>query len=88
MTSSSEKLEAMEPTVRAILDDVVVEDDGLAYIDNYASWIVSLRGLRAKQPARVFVQIAVLATQFSEAGCKSVGLSLAALSRIGLLDGR
>ena len=77
-------MEAIEPTVRAILDDVVLRDDGAQFIDNLADWIVVLRKRPRKENSRVFVQLAVLAQQFRDAGCKSVAVSLAALARIGL----
>ena len=35
-------MEAIEPTVRAILDDVVLRNDGAQFIDNLADWIVVL----------------------------------------------
>jgi hypothetical protein len=73
----------MEPTVRAILDDVVIRD-GLAFVDNYASWAMALRKLSPAENSRLFVQLAVLARQFFDAECKSVAASLAALARIGL----
>jgi hypothetical protein len=76
--------EAIHPTVRSILDDVFVEQDGPCYVDRYVHWVMTLRGLPAKENARVFVQLAVLARQYSEAGCRPVALSLASLARIGL----
>ena len=76
--------EPIEPQVRAILDDVVIQDDGLAFVDNFASWIMALRRLPAKENSRVFVQLAILAGEFAEAGCKPVARSLATLARIGL----
>jgi hypothetical protein len=77
-------MEAIEPTVRAILDDVVLGDDGAQFIDNFADWIVVLRKRPRKENSRVFVQLAVLARQFVDADCKSVAVSLAVLARIGL----
>ena len=76
-------MEAIEPIVSAILDDVVVREDGTQYIENYAGWVIQLR----EQPAgkdRVFVQLSVLANQFLEADCKAVAVSLAVLARMGL----
>lgn len=84
MTSASEELEAIEPTVRGILDDVVIRNDGLAYVENYPSWVMALRKLPAKENSRVFVQLAVVAREFFDAGCKPVGVTLASLARIGL----
>jgi hypothetical protein len=77
-------VEAIEPTVRAILDDVVIEDDGARFIRNYADWVMTLRQLPRDECSRVFVQLAVVADQFLEADCGSVAASLAALARIGL----
>jgi hypothetical protein len=77
-------METMEPTVRAILDDIVIQDDGAQFIDNFASWVKCLRERPRKENSRVFVQLAVLAGQFLDADCKSVAVSLAALARIGL----
>jgi hypothetical protein len=77
-------VEAIEPTVRAILDDVVIEDDGVRFIRNYADWVVALRQLPRGGRSRVFVQLAVVADQFLEADCDAVAVSLAALARIGL----
>ena len=77
-------MEAIEPTVRAILDDVVIEDDGVRFIRNYADWVIALSHLPRDQYSRVFVQLAVVADQFLEADCGSVAVSLAALARIGL----
>ena len=85
MKPVDEKREAIEPRVRAILDDVVIQDDGLAFVDNYASWVMVLRKLPPKENSRIFVQLAVLAKQFFEADCKPVARSLASLARIGLL---
>jgi len=79
-----EEMEAIEPTVRAILDDIVIRDDGVQFINNYASWVKSLRERRGKKNSRVFVQLAVLARQFLDADCRSVAVSLAVLARIGL----
>ena len=79
-----EKMEAIVPTVRSILDDVVIQDDGLAFVDNYATWIMALRKLPPKENSQLFVQLAVLAKQFFDADCKSVARSLGALARIGL----
>jgi len=84
MTNADEELEAIEPTVRAILDDVVIQNDGLAYVENYPSWVMALRKLPAKESSRVFVQLAVLAREFFDAGCKPVASALATLARIGL----
>jgi hypothetical protein len=84
MKPTDEKREAIDPTVRAILDDVIIQDDGLAFVDNYVSWIMALRKLSAKENPRIFLQLAVLARQFFDADCKTVALSLAALARIGL----
>ena len=84
MTSASEELEAIEPTVRGILDDVVIRNDGLAYVENYPSWVMALRKLPAKENSRVFVQLAVVAREFFDAGCKPVAVTLASLARIGL----
>ena len=78
-----DEMEAIEPIVRAILDDVVI-DGGVNFISNYASWVRVLRGLPAANSGRVFVQLAVVAGQFLEADCKSVATSLAVLARIGL----
>jgi hypothetical protein len=79
-----EQMEAIEPTVRAIMDDIVIRDDGAQFIDNFASWVKSLRERPRKENSRIFVQLAVLAGQFRDADCKSVAVSLAALARIGL----
>jgi hypothetical protein len=79
-------MEAVEPTVRAILDDVVLRDDGVQYIDNFASWIVRLRERPARQTSRIFVQLSFLAGQFLDAGSPSLAGSLAVLARIGLRD--
>jgi hypothetical protein len=77
-------MEAITPTVRAVLDDVVIRDDGVTYIDNFAKWAKTLRTLPREENPRVFVQLAVLADEFLDADCKSLALSLAALARIGL----
>src|SRR5438552_3971089 len=77
-------MEAIEPTVRAILDDIVIQGDDVKFIENYASWVMALREQPRKENGRVFVQLAVLAGQFLDADCKSVAVSLAALARIGL----
>jgi|SRR5579871_6552170 len=77
-------MEAIEPTVRAILNDVVLRDDGAQFIDNLAEWIVALRKRPRRENSRVFVQLAILAQQFRDADCNSVAVSLAALARIGL----
>jgi len=84
MNPADETPEAIDPTVRAILDDVVIEGEGITYIENYPSWVLELRKLPPKENSRVFVQLAVLARQFFDADCKSVAASLAALARIGL----
>ena len=84
MKPADETGEAIHPTVRAILDDVIIKDDGLAFVDNYVNWVMALRKLPAKENTRVFIQLAVLARQFFDAGCKPVALSLASLARIGL----
>ena len=81
-------MEAIEPIVRAILDDVVVHEDGTQYIDNYAGWVVQLREQPNIKTSRVFVQLSVLANQFLEADCKPVAVSLAVLARIGLPNSR
>jgi hypothetical protein len=78
------EMEAVEPTVRAILDDIVIQDDGVKFIDNYARWVKTLTKLPPKENSRVFVQLAVLADQFLDADCSSVAMNLAALARIGL----
>jgi hypothetical protein len=83
-----EVMEAIEPTVRAILDDVVLRDDGAQFIDNFADWIVVLRERPRKENARVFIQLAVLARQFADVDCRSVAVCLAALARIGLPNAR
>src|SRR5690349_15686585 len=62
-----EEMEAVDPLVRSILDDVVIQDDGLAYVDNYASWIKKLRNLPPRENSRVFVQLAIVARQFFDA---------------------
>jgi len=84
MESAEKSEEALAPQVRAILDDVVIKEDGLAFVNNYVDWVMTLRKLPAKEHSRVFVQLAVLARQFSAAGCKPVASSLASLARIGL----
>ncbi|HMD87203.1 MAG TPA: hypothetical protein VKO18_21145 [Terriglobia bacterium] len=84
MKPAEERGEAIDPKVRAILDDVIIQDDGLAFVDNYVAWVMTLRKLPAKGNTRVFLQLAVLARQFFDAGCKPVAVSLAALARIGL----
>ena len=81
-------METIEPLVRAILDDVVVHEDGTQYIDNYADWVVQLRKQPNLRTSRVFVQLSVLADQFLEADCKAVAASLAVLARIGLPNPR
>lgn len=78
------EFEPMETTVRAILDDVIIQDDGIAYVDNFPDWVMKLRKLPATEYTRVFVQLAVLAREFADAGCKPVASALAALARIGL----
>lgn len=75
----------MHPTVRDILDSVVIEEDGFAYVDRYAMWVVTLRKLPHRENSRIFVQLAVISRQFFDAGCKPVGTALAALARIGLV---
>jgi len=77
-------MEPIEPTVRAILDDIVIEDPDVAFIGNFARWVKTLRALPDKENSRVFVQLAVLADEFLEAECTSVAVSLAALARVGL----
>jgi len=77
-------VEAVESLVRAIMDDIVVRDDGAAFIDNYADWIMRLREQPRRAASRVFVQLSVLAGQYLEAGCKPVAVNLAVLARIGL----
>ena len=77
-------MEAVDPTVRAILDDIVIEADGAAFIGNFARWVKTLRALPNKEDSRIFVQLAVFADEFLEADCKSVAVSLAALARFGL----
>jgi len=77
-------MEAIEPMVRAIMDDIVVRADDVAFIDNYADWIMRLRGQPRAAASRIFVQLSVLAGQYLEAGCKPVAVSLAVLARIGL----
>jgi hypothetical protein len=84
LEQTDEELEEIEPTVRAILDDVVIQEDGVAYVDNYPSWVMALRKLPPKENSRVFVQLAVLARQFFDADCKPVASGLATLARIGL----
>jgi hypothetical protein len=84
MKPAAEKSEAIEPAVRAILDDVAIHDDGLAFVHNYANWVMALRKLPPKENSRVFIQLAVLAKQYFDAGCNPVAGSLAALARIGL----
>lgn len=76
--------EPLDPQVRAILDDVVIPDNGPAFVDNYVSWIMALRKLPARENSRVFLQLAVLARQFFDANCRPVAQSLASLARIGL----
>ena len=88
MQHPHEGTEAIEPTVRAILDDVVIQGDGPEYIENYAGWVKALRKIASKENSRVFVQLAILARQFFDANCKSVAVSIAALARIGLQDTR
>jgi hypothetical protein len=80
----AEEMEAIEPTVRAILDDVILRDDGAQFIENFSDWVMYLRKRPHKENSRVFVQLAVLARQFLDADCKSLAVSLAALARIGL----
>jgi len=77
-------MESIEPIVRGILDAIVIQDDGVKFIANYASWVKALRELPPKQNSRIFVQLAVLARQFFDADCRSVGMNLAVLARIGL----
>jgi hypothetical protein len=84
MKLASETGEALDATVRAILDDVKVQENGISFVDNYVEWIMALRKLPAQENTRVFLQLAVLARQFFDAGCKPVASSLAALARIGL----
>src|SRR5579872_3296712 len=74
-------METIDPNVRAILDDIVIEDDGVQFIRNYARWVKTLTNLPPKANSRIFVQLAVLAKQFSDANCKPVAMSLAALAR-------
>jgi hypothetical protein len=76
--------ETVHPTARAILNDVVIQDDGLSFVDNYVNWVMALRKLPARENSRLFVQLAVLSRQYFDAGCKPVALSLASLARIGL----
>ena len=79
-----ETMEAIEPTVRAILDDIVLQDDGAQFVDNYSKWVVHLRRRPRKENSRSFVQLAVLARQFLDADCTTVATSLSTLARIGL----
>ncbi len=76
--------ETICPEVRAILGDVIIQDDGVAFVDNYVNWIIALRKLPAKEHSQVFLQLAIFARQYFDAGCKPVGTSLASLARIGL----
>src|SRR5258708_7466014 len=75
-----EEMEAIEPTVRAIMDDIVIQDDGAQFIDNFSNWVMYLRRRPRKENSRVFVQLAVLARQFLDADCKPVAVNLAALA--------
>jgi hypothetical protein len=84
MKHADDKPEAIERVVRAILDDVVIREDGLAFVNNYARWEVALSALSPKENSRVYLQLAALAKQFFDAGCKPVADSLAVLARIGL----
>jgi hypothetical protein len=77
-------MEAIESMVRDIMDDIVIRDDGVAFIDNYADWIMGLRKQPRRKASRVFVQLSVLARQYLDAGCKPVAVNLAVLARIGL----
>lgn len=77
-------MEAVHPLVRAIMDDIAIREDGAAFIDNYAEWIMRLRQQPRRQASRVFVQLSVLAGQYLDAGCKPVAVNLAVLARIGL----
>lgn len=82
--STGERGKAIDPTVRAILDDVVIQGEGCSFVDNYVTWIMTLRKLPPQENSRVFLQLAALARQFFDADCKPVATSLAALARIGL----
>ena len=61
-------MEAIEPTVRAILDDVVLRDDGAQFIDNLADWIVVLRKRPRKENSRVFVSLPFWLNSFGMRG--------------------
>ena len=76
--------EPIDPLVRRILDDVVVREGGIAYVDRYVDWIIELRRIPVQENSRVFLQLAVLAKQYFNSGRRPVGESLAALARIGL----
>jgi hypothetical protein len=76
--------EVIHPTVQAILKDVVIQDDGPSFVNNYVNWVTTLRKLPPKENSRVFVQLAVLARQYFDLGSKPVASSLASLARIGL----
>ncbi|MGA2987450.1 MAG: hypothetical protein ABSG32_26955 [Terriglobia bacterium] len=82
--SPGERGEAIDPTVRAILDDVIIQDEGCSFVDHYVTWIMTLRKLPPPENSQVFLQLAALAHQFFDADCKPVAASLAALARIGL----
>lgn len=84
MDAAEEEEEAVLPIVREILADVVIQDDGTSFVDNYASWVMRLKKLPTADNGRVFVQLAVFAREYAASDCKPVAQSLASLARIGL----
>jgi hypothetical protein len=77
---------APEPITRALLDSVHITPDGGAYLGDHANWVLRLKGLDAREHPRLFVQLAVLASNLAEREDRlPLARAVAHLARIGLV---
>lgn len=85
LTGASWGDDPLDPTARAILKDIRVADDGEAFLDNHADWVLRLKTLNAFEHDRLFVQLAVLAGNYADQRRRlALARTLAHLARIGL----
>lgn len=81
---ANDGMNELQEVTTAILDDVVTTDDGITYIQNFATWFQKLSSLEPNEHARTFIELAHVARLQMEYGHTDVARRLAILARIGL----
>jgi hypothetical protein len=77
--------EPLEPSVRALLDDVRIGPGGHAYVERYAERVLEIRRLDPTTNAPTFLQLATLACRCADqSDRRGLARSFARLARIGL----